>query len=142
MTNVRKTFGQQPRTALDYINAAAQRASATRTDIVNWCLCVIGDMHRPNSLYWVTGRGANGKYAKVLLPPVEAGAGQLIVNLLPRANEALLRATRVFGCDEDRLMARAAQLAQYYGREHEGHLATGNVHESRIGSVGMLTYLT
>ncbi len=105
-----------PQAAMEAFEAAASRVGANVTDVINWCLEVYGLTHRSARLHDVTTCDGRQKITLIVFDPVKGGSKTLLtVNLRAKANEALAKGCKEFGCAEAEVIARIAVLAKYFG---------------------------
>lgn len=146
MSNIQKVFTRLPQAALQLVSDAATRSNRSKTDVIVWCIDVIGDNQIPSGakIYWMAQgqRGPDAIYTEVrLLQPRRGDAGTIIVNLPRQTNNALVRATRRLSVGQDVVMASAASLAQYFGRP-DGRLVCGqDIGSGRNARIRFIAYL-
>lgn len=144
MATFRKmTIADVPENALVAFRRASVLGDASMTDVINWCIQIIAKPGPLSTLYWVENHGAaNEKITKIDLTPIPPGnPNALTINLLEKAIQALSLASQRYRCDEAGVLARAAWLAVYFGR-NDGRLAYGRAYKGRNVQASALRFIT
>ena len=137
---IRTVFEALPDDALAIIEAAHNRTAEGKTDIINWCLIMLGRARPTFSFYWVP-KGDEKPIWIDLTPPASATATRVTVNLTPRAWTSLAARRQLYRCEDHDVLARAAWLATYFDRS-DGNLACGYVASGKRAYAHLLQYLT
>lgn len=137
---IRTVFEAVPDDAVKLIKAAHDRTSETNTDIINWCLIIMGRAGPTWSFYW-TPRGATKPIWVDITPIGSDTTTRVTVNLTPQAWTALAQLRQRYRCEDHEVLARAAWLATYFDRS-DGRLACGFAAGGQVASGHFLRYLT
>lgn len=137
---IRTVFEAVPDDAMKVINAAHNRTSESKTDIINWCLIMFGKPGPTWSFYWLP-RGSQRPIWIDVAPMTSTTATRLTVNLTRRAWTALAMLRQRYRCEDHEVLARAAWLATYFDRR-DGHLTCGFAAGGQRVSGHLLRYLT
>ncbi len=133
-------FQEVPRNALLAFTRAAVLRDAEITDVINWCIQVLGAVGQNSSIVWVEGE--NSSITKIDITPIPPGdPGVLSVMLSAKTRRAMAQVSQRFSCDKTGVLTRAAWLAVYFERTG-GRLASAFVRKGRFTSRSGIRYLT